>query len=162
MRYGSKGIKMKRIMIFVAFMFLPCVCIALTMCVRDSAMVVSLEPAVAGLSYVADEEEMVWATTFSYGTIYGDATCLSVAPSGTQGVYTNVNGAMLSDGEDLVQRVDGGYCWCRITHPVLSRWVFNYTYQSSSECLLYCAKNCGASAQHGIALRKGLFGSVGK
>ena len=60
MRYGSKGIKMKRIMIFVAFMFLPCVCIALTMCVRDSAMVVSLEPAVAGLSYVADEEEMAW------------------------------------------------------------------------------------------------------
>ena len=153
---------MKKVVFFVAFMFVPYVCVALTMCVRDSAMVVSLDPVVAGDSYVSDDKEMVWTTTFSYGTIYGESTCLSVVPSGTQGVYTNANGAMLADGDELVQRLDGGYCWCRITHPVLSRWVFNHTYQSTSDCSLYCAANCGASTQHGIALRKGLFGSVGK
>ena len=160
-----KGERMKRVLFILVMMIIPCVGGALTMCVRDSAMVVSLDPAVGGTGYKQNAAEMVWSTTFSYGTIYGEATCLSATdgtPSeNTMGVYTNSRGEMLPRGDTLAQRLDGGYCWCRMTHPASSRWVFG-TSDSASNCASGCAYYCGYNARSNAALRSGLFGSVGK
>ena len=160
-----KVIVMKKILIMMICVLVPCVGGALTMCVRDSAMVVSLDSAVGGSGYKQNASEMVWSATFPYGTIYGEATCLSAAdgtPSeNTMGVYTNSKGEMLPRGDVFTQRLDGGYCWCRMTHPAYSRWVFDYS-DSASNCASRCARNCGYYAQHNAALRSGLFGSVGK
>ena len=156
---------MKNVLVVSLMLLMPYVANALDMCVRDSAMVVSLDPAVGGSSYKSNASEMTWAAVFSYGTIYGEATCLSDAdgtPSeNTMGVYTNSKGEMLPNDDTFVQRKDGGHCWCRMTHPASSRWVF-YSSSSASNCASACAYNCGYSAQRYAALRGGLFGSVGK
>ena len=156
---------MKRVLFILVMMMIPCVGGALTMCVRDSAMVVSLDPAVGGTGNKYNAAEMVWSATFPYGTIYGEATCLSAAdgtPSeNTMGVYTNSKGEMLPRGDVFTQRLDGGYCWCRMTHPAYSRWVFGSS-NSASACASACADYCGNGARDSAALRAGLFGSVGK
>ena len=156
---------MNKILIAGLMLLMPYVANALDMCVRDSAMVVSLDPAVGGSSYKSNASEMTWAAVFSYGTIYGEATCLSDAdgtPSeNTMGVYTNSKGEMLPNDDTFVQRKDGGRCWCRMTHPASSRWVFNNS-SSASYCASNCANGCGYYARNRAALRSGLFGSVGK
>ena len=102
------------------------------MCVRDSSLVVSLDQSIGGSNYSHNASEMLWWTEFSYGRIYGEATCLSEAeggkPSGSMGVITNADGNMLS--QDVPAGLknkdddgnDRGYCWCRMTHPASSRW----------------------------------------
>ena len=162
---------MKRALIIGLMIFVPCVGGALTMCVRDSSLVVSLDQSIGGTTYGNNASEMLWWTEFSYGRIYGEATCLSEAeggkPSGGQGVITNSNGEMLSQNIPAglknkdAEGNDRGYCWCKMTHPAYSRWVFFYSYSASS-CASFCAYNCGAYAQDRAALRSGLFGSVGK
>ncbi len=161
----NKGDIMKNVLVVSLMLLMPCVGGALDMCVRDSAMVVSLDPAVNGAGSHYNVSEMTWDTVFSYGTIYGEATCLSDAdgtPSeSAMGVYTNSKGEMLPNDDTFVQRKDGGHCWCRMTHPASSRWVFFNSY-SASTCASNCASNCGNNAQGNAALRGGLFGSVGK
>ena len=135
---------MKKILFVLLMLLIPCVGGALTMCVRDSSLVVSLDQSIGGSTNGNNAAEMLWWTEFSYGRIYGEATCLSEAeggkPSGSVGVITNVDGVMLS--QDLPAGLknkdadgnDRGYCWCRMTHPASSRWVF---FNSSSAS--YCA-----------------------
>ena len=162
---------MQKVLIVGLMLLMPCVGGALTMCVRDSSLVVSLDQSIGGTTNGNNASEMLWWTDFSYGRIYGEATCLSEAeggkPSGSQGVITNSNGKMLS--QDIPAGLknkdadgnDRGYCWCRMTHPASSRWVFNRS-DSASNCASDCARSCGSYAQVGAALRGGLFGSVGK
>ena len=162
---------MQKVLIVGLMLLMPCVGGALTMCVRDSSLVVSLDQSIGGTTNGNNASEMLWWTEFSYGRIYGEATCLSEAeggkPSGSMGVITNSNGEMLS--QDIPAGLknkdadgnDRGYCWCRMTHPASSRWVFNNSH-SASRCASLCANNCGRYAQSSAALRGGLFGSVGK
>ena len=156
---------MKNILFLLLLLLIPCVSGALTMCVRDSATVVSLDPAVGGTGNKYNAAEMVWSTTFPYGTIYGEATCLSDAdgtPSeNTMGVYTNSKGEMLPLRNEFSGQRNGGKCWCRMTHPASSRWVFNSS-SSASDCASNCANGCGYNAQYNAAMRSGLFGSVRK
>ena len=162
---------MKKVLFAFLLLLIPCVGGALTMCVRDSSLVVSLDQSINGSANGNNASEMVWWAEFSYGRIYGEATCLSAAeggkPSGSMGVITNADGVMLS--QDVPSGLknkdadgnDRGYCWCKMTHPAYSRWVFYYSY-SASACASDCANYCGIHARYTAALRTGLFGSVGK
>ena len=163
---------MKKVLIVGLMLLMPCVGGALTMCVRDSSLVVSLDQSIGGSTNGNNASEMLWWTEFSYGRIYGVSTCLSAAeggkPSGGQGSYKNDKGQMLPQDEALAGRTgqdadgnDRGYCWCKMTHPASSRWVFAYS-NSASLCASDCAAYCGDFAQRNAALRSGLFGSVGK
>ena len=146
--------------------------IATEMCARNDTIVIPLDSNVNGTSNGYNVAESTWWAVFSYGRIYGLATCLSAAeggkPSGSMGSYTNSDGKMLPQDEALAGRTgqdpDGnnrGYCWCKMTHPASSRWVFLYSI-SASYCASYCANNCGDYVLRYAALRGGLFGSVGK
>ena len=162
---------MKKVLFAFLLLLIPCVGGALTMCVRDSSLVVSLDQSINGSANGNNASEMVWWAEFSYGRIYGEATCLSAAeggkPSGSMGVITNADGVMLS--QDVPSGLknkdadgnDRGYCWCRMTHPASSRWVFNDS-RSASDCASNCAYYCAGRAHSLAALRSGLFGSVGK
>ena len=146
---------MQKVLVVSLMLLIPYVANALDMCVRDSAMVVSLDPAVGGSSYKSNASEMTWATVFSYGTIYGEATCLSDAagtPSeSAEGVYTDSKGEMLPLGNEISGQLSGNNCWCRMTHPASSRWVFNSS-SSASFCASACANRCGRNAQADAAL----------
>ncbi|MBP3544856.1 MAG: hypothetical protein J6J82_00935 [Alphaproteobacteria bacterium] len=145
---------------------------ATEMCARNDTIVIPLDSNVKGTSNGNNAAEATWWAIFSYGRIYGLSTCLSAAeggkPSGGQGSYTNSDGNMLPQDEALAGRTgqdpdgnDRGYCWCKMTHPASSRWVFHYS-SSASRCASACANDCGIHAHYNAALRSGLFGSVGK
>ena len=160
----------KIVLILCLFMTIPVM--ATEMCARNDTIVIPLDSNVGGSSSGYSAAEATWWAIFSYGRIYGLSTCLSAAeggkPSGSMGVYTNDKGQMLPQDEALAGRSgkdadgnDRGYCWCKMTHPASSRWVFYYS-SSASACASNCASNCGSLAQNSAALRSGLFGSVGK
>ena len=160
----------KIVLILCLFMTIPVM--ATEMCARNDTIVIPLDSNVGGTSNGNNAAEATWWAIFSYGRIYGLSTCLSAAeggkPSGSMGVYTNDKGQMLPQDEALAGRTgqdadgnDRGYCWCKMTHPAYSRWVFVSSY-SASRCASNCARDCGSSARNGAALRSGLFGSVGK
>lgn len=160
----------KIVLILCLFMTIPVM--ATEMCARNDTIVIPLDSNVGGSSSGYSAAEATWWAIFSYGRIYGLSTCLSAAeggkPSGSMGVYTNDKGQMLPQDEALAGRSgkdadgnDRGYCWCKMTHPASSRWVFYNSYSASS-CASGCAANCGSYARNNAALRSGLFGSVGK
>ena len=142
------------------------------MCARNDTIVIPLDSNINGTGSGHNVAEATWWVVFPYGRIYGLSTCLSAAEggkpsSGNKGSYTNDKGQMLPNDDALAGRTgqdaDGnerGYCWCKMTHPMSSRWVF-YESHPASTCASYCARNCGY-AQESAALREGLFGSVGK
>ena len=126
----------KIVLILCLFVTLPT--IATEMCARNDTIVIPLDSNVGGTSNGNNAAEATWWAIFSYGRIYGLSTCLSAAeggkPSGSMGVYTNDKGQMLPQDEALAGRTgkdadgnDRGYCWCKMTHPAYSRWVFSST-----------------------------------
>lgn len=89
---------MKRLIVAV-LLLLPCVAWAVTMCARDDSLVISLVPGIGGSDSTYNAAEYTWHANFSYGTILGEATCLSAAEGGEgskQFAFTNTSGEMLS------------------------------------------------------------------
>jgi len=151
-------------------LILSLICVALpsfgtTMCAINDSVSVVLDPSVGGDSGgTFDSNAGIWYATFSYGTIYGIAACLSTNNGKSMGGYvanltdtnpdTNVTASVVG-GER-----NGQYCWCKMTHPAASSWVFRCDYGSPSYCASNCVYRCGDSARNDSSLRAGLFGSA--
>ena len=159
---------MKKILILLCLM-IPTINIAhaATMCVKNDTISVVLDPAIGdstNSTYGYSTAASTWWTAFPYGTIHGISACLS----SNYGQSLGGSVAQLSDtnpdtGESA--RVVGGetnglHCWCKMTHPAVSRWVFFNSSSSLAECAGNCASHCGIRARIRSALRAGLFGSV--
>ena len=129
---------------------------ATTMCVQNDNVAVVLDPTVAGTTYTYDNSLGRWDTTFPYGHVIGISACIR-----TSGSYGVAKSQLKDDGNDVVGgEVTGARCWCRMTHPAVSLWVFSYSYSSASECASICTGRCGAYVQARSDFRAGLFGSV--
>ena len=164
---------MKKI-ILVLMLIVGGAAVATEMCARNDTVVVPLDSTVAGTGSDHNLQESIWFTDFPYGRIYGLATCLSEAEGGkpltaAQGSFLNASGEMLPPDDNLAGRfnqdADGNarmYCWCKMTHPMSSRWVFCDSWPDAVSCASYCGFRCGRHGQSSAALRSGLFGSVGK
>ena len=144
---------MKKILIILIMLCVATPLHATTMCAAEDTTAVILDPSISGTSMSYDEITMTWSTTYPYGTIYGVAAWLSV----NGGTHGTINYDLDAGGGEK----EGGYCWCKMTHPASSRWVFTSS-TSASNCASACARNCAAYARGNAALRSGLFGSVGK
>ena len=137
--------------IFAVFAFFSSV-FAVSLCSKTGIVTVVLDPSIGGSGTASNNEAGVWKTNFSYGTVTGISTCQSVGGSarGDFSVEISANG-----GEN-----NGQYCWCKMTHPMASRWVFNVDRASAAYCRSSCMDYCGSSARNDEAFRGGLFGSV--
>ena len=124
---------------------------ATTMCTLSDTRAVVLDPSVAPSTYSNNAADMTWNATFPYGKVYGMAACVSTG--GTQ--YQPTTTVEIAGGE-----TSGRYCWCKLIHPVASRWVFNNHTGSASNCAGNCASSCGNYVRHYSSMRVGLFGSV--
>ena len=163
---------MKKVIYLLVGVLLSLPAIATEMCARNDTIVIPLDSNINATGNSSNVAEATWWAIFPYGRIYGLSTCLSAAeggkPSGDQGVYTNDKGQMLPNDDALAGRAgqdaDGNdrvYCWCKMTHPMSSRWVFDYSLPASG-CAANCVNSCGLIARNYPALRRGLFESVGK
>ena len=127
-----------------------------TMCVQNDNVAVVLDPSVAGTTYTYDNALGRWDTTFPYGHVIGISACIT-----TSGSYGKAVSQLKDDGNDVVGgEVTGAKCWCKMTHPAVSLWVFARSYGSTSACASDCAYDCGYYVRRNSDFRAGLFGSV--
>jgi hypothetical protein len=56
----------------------------------------------------------------------------------------------------------GQHCWCRLTSPGVSAWVYHYDEGNEDECWDYCAGGCaGAVKSNTNAVRDTMFSAIG-
>jgi len=126
-----------------------------TMCVTNDNTNIILDPSIEGTGSTFDEQSATWSVTFSYGTISGIASCNSL--SGIVGTAYPQYNNQITQGYQQNQL----HCWCRITSPVRSAWVFENPYPSPSDCAVYCVRYCGIRVRDYIDFRRVFFGSAG-
>ena len=91
----------------------------------------------------------------------------------TNGVSTPISGIGIcssTDGSSTGQtatELDTSYtadkhlnCWCKMTSPAVSPWVFNLSFDSAGDCAHYCSWYCASVLQNFAVLRSALFGSM--
>lgn len=115
--------------------------------------------------------DLVWWIDFEYGRILGDSTCLSA----TEGLgRTDTSGSYYGTGDygntfiEVEKNLSGTdsldqerrYCWCKMTSPSLSRWVFAIDERNSTDCATKCLSDCGSRMKDDNKLRIGVYSSV--
>jgi len=131
------------------------------MCVDDDTVAVVLDPSQNGTSGGQSPLSTgtgEWNVTFAWGRVYGVSACLSANYGAALDEITD-NGAIVVGRE-----INGIYCYCRMTHPAASRWVFRF---SRSDCASICAFTCynfKSGYGHGVLddayVREVVFGSI--
>ena len=121
---------------------------ASVMCSTSDYVTFVLDPYINGTNYTYDAAARTWKAIFPYGNVSGVAVC-----NDTGGSY-----AVASNSEQY--ETGGVKCWCKMTHPAVSRWVFRYSGSSASGCAGACADNCGYDVRGNSGFRSGVFGSV--
>ncbi|MBO7508885.1 MAG: hypothetical protein J6T57_01225 [Alphaproteobacteria bacterium] len=140
---------MKKIIITL-LIIAPAVANAANMCIKNDAVMVVLDPQINGTALSNNATGKTWSTRFSYGVISGIGGCYS-ASGGTQG-------DVASDQVNVTPYSTGNFCYCKMLKPVESAWVY---FGTPYNCVSNCAGNCSSGAASAVALRSGLFGSVG-
>jgi len=158
----KKDGQMKKIIMIIALTIaIPTTLVAATMCSKNDTITIMLDPSIGDSSnstYGYSTAQSTWWTAFPYGTVRGISACLSSKYGQSLGgavADLHDNNALVVGGE-----TNGEHCWCKMTHPAASLWVFNYTSGSASGCADGCAAGCGYNVQYGSVMRSGLFGSV--
>ena len=169
--YMEKNMK---VFLFLCCLLVPFCASATDMCARDDTMVLVFDPQVNG-SGSGNTVEWTWFTVFPYGRVAGEATCLSK----DEGLgRTTGQGAYYGEGDYAKSFIDATaglkgldnngnermYCWCRMTHPVLSKWVYNISYSTADKCKSDCVNHCGKNVPsfgQTLNLRVGAFNSIG-
>ncbi len=84
--------------------------------------------------------------------VAGPAICSYTPP--TDGQYSQSDNVSTSEDEDLI------YCWCRITEPFKSQYVFAYEYLYQAECENWCPNFCAQQITQNAKLRTALFSNI--
>ena len=121
-------------------------CVALnsysTMCTSDETQ------------YLGHTDWAATCTTNGVSTpISGIGICSIVTPTSQyDATATQLNtSSIVSDNKN---------CWCRITSPAVSRWVFLSSNTSAGDCAQACAYQCAEAIKRSQPFRYGLFGSL--
>ncbi len=109
-----------------------------------------------------------WGVVFPYGEISGVGVCSNATiPSGGLGtVATEAQAIALDDKYDyyishhINTSESKSRCWCKMTSPAVSNWVFAYYFDKvscdNSSCGIYCARYL----QNMEAMRTAVYGSI--
>ena len=97
-----------------------------------------------------------WAATCTTNgvstPISGIGICSSTSGSSIGQTATELDTSSTSD--------DNKYCWCKMTSPAVSRWVFCISSMSAGSCARYCAYYCANSVRRNDDFWSALFGSL--
>lgn len=156
---------MQKILLILICMFIGAAH-ATEMCAKNNTIVVPLDATVVAESGKTGSNavEWMWWATFSYGKIYGTATCLSKAEV-AELLPSDDDELLGRSGKDATAQSKGtadnrGECYCKLTHPMSSRWVFNFS-NSAAYCASSCAHYCANPVGNPVGLRSGLFNAIG-
>lgn len=144
----------KKIILIIGVILFAIPTYAVDMCASENAIVFVLDPSIGSSSSSYDVPTSTWRVVFSYGTITGISACLNYYNSSQTGEANN--GTVLG-GEQLGYR-----CWCKMTHPAVSKWVLGYDFGSgagTSGCVANCPARC-TSVLGGESYRKTLFKTI--
>ena len=153
---------------------------ATQMCARRDTTVIPLDASVnaAKDNYAGYPSEWTWLTHFSYGSVYGISTCLSLPE--IQEYSTSGDISILSTDIDELQGRSGDYvapddttypriyCYGRLTHPMSSLWLLTEgtVAKTSAECEKYCPSSAGTKGvglvYNNIPIRSKLFNTIGQ
>ena len=148
--------------ILIILSLLPIPTYATTMCAKNDSVAVVLDPSISSSNsndYSFDDKTGIWWAQFPYGLISGISACLNTG-SGKRRGYTE---PMLTDTDNKTvvgSEKNGQYCWCKMTHPASSQWVFIYDDGSKERCSSRCPYICGVNPVTYEDARIGLFGSI--
>ena len=135
-----------------------------TMCSKNDTVTIMLNPQIGGTVFKPQENSSTWWTSFSYGTVHGISACLSSKygkkQGGTISQLTDTNPNTNESARVVGGEANGKYCWCKMTHPALSLWVFNNEQELASSCASNCAYHCSINVYYISDLRTSLFGSI--
>ena len=152
---------MKRFIVLFGLVFAITAAFADTnICRKNNTLVILLSKSTNGQSATSDASDKTWSVTFNYTTmsvqsrtsssISGEAACNEIS-----GSANTPNTALITSVTD-----EGTNCWCSMTAPAISYWVFNQTYGTSAACASGCAAACASSVNTSTLFRTGMFGAI--
>ena len=97
-----------------------------------------------------------WAATCTTNVVSTPISGIGICSS-TQGSLT---GATATELDTSSTTDDNKYCWCKMTSPAVSRWVFNRSYSSTGDCAQDCAYHCANKTQLPSTFSSAMFGSL--
>ena len=130
-----------------------------------------IPPAGAVTKCVALKSNTTCSSTPEYYQIDWYATCTTTIGSSHKGVgITGISACSSTSGNTVgktSERIstssttnNNKYCWCKMTSPVVSQWVFNNMEASNGGCIYSCSYNCAKYAQNNASFRNGLFSNL--
>lgn len=110
---------------------------ATTMCAANDTVAIILDPSIERTEFGRDSLTLTWWAVFPYGRI--------------QGSYACVNENETAHGFEKY----GRFCWCKMTNPLSSNFLYCDWYKSTDNCNSYCAGCCSSNI-----FRENMFGSI--
>ena len=128
----------------------------------------------SGVSTYGLTEDLTWAVQFSYGRVYGEASCNST--TGTACSTTNWSTSTftytiypenIKSSNTFEKSTNGGSCWCHATGFMVpgeaiqnvepAPWVFQYNW-SVNTCIHYCPLYCAKYIEKTSTFRQASYG----
>ena len=104
-------------------------------------------------SYYNKTDWAATCTTNGVSTpISGIGICSSTKDASQFATATELDTSSTSD--------DNTHCWCKMTSPAVSRWVFDRSYSLAGNCARPCAYRCAYLVQSNASFRSAMFGSL--
>lgn len=150
-------IQMKKIIFTTLICTAPMFANATDMCARDNVMVLVFDPQVKCSSTGNNAAEWSWWAQMPYGRLAGDATCVSQTEVNQKQFSPGLSGVD-ANGENRI------FCYCRISHPVISGWVQRAKHTTNTDCSKNCSLYCSIgdlSFCTNVNTRIQMFNSIG-
>ena len=97
-----------------------------------------------------------WAATCTTNGVSTPISGIGICSS-TEGASRHATATEL----DMSSTVDENLnCWCKMTSPAVSRWVFLVSYTPADVCAMQCASTCASAVRNSAAFRSAMFGSL--
>ena len=150
---------------------------ATQMCARRDTTVIPLDSVISPPkdAYASRQIEWMWWEIYPYGNVYGIGTCISAFeiqeyfPNWAMGdsePIIPINDDEIQgrsgyyNGDTSNREYERKYCYCKLTHPMSSRWVFRISMVADS-CEQKCVAACATGGYNDPVWRMKIFNSIG-
>ena len=107
-------------------------------------------------NYSAYQYHTDWAATCTTNGVSTPISGIGVCSS-TSGSSTGQTATELDTSSTIA---NNKYCWCKMTSPAVSRWVFPNVQAEADYCAQNCAFHCAHNVWASASVRSALFGSL--